>query len=532
MKKRMIAVLAAALTASMTFGMTAFAAQDLKIGWQYEPASVDGAHATDDASYEIVKLASEALLRNVNGEAKEGIAESYEANEDNTEYTFHLRESVFWDGTAVTAEDFKYGMMRMLDPEQAFEQASTLYVIEGAQAYNAGEGSADAVGIEVVDDYTLKLKMNAPTYPIYFTRWEFAPVSKDFAEPLGATYGAEAANVLSNGPYKVDSWTHDSEVVLVKNENYWNADAIKLDSITCVISAVNDTGVDMLLAGELDATTVQKATQVATLEDAGFTVGSYQAGSQYIHINQAGKTEDTSKFLGNTNFRLALSYALNRVALCQAVYTTDTPANRISQPSQGGVEGFFVDEYPYEGWPLEGDTEKAKEYLAAALEEIGCTIEEVPVFTMLCYDSENNMLAMNAIADMWSKALGIRCEIDAQPLSSMISKVYSSDYDFWKGGSDPGIIDWLDGCAYEYKSDAGAPFNMTDPKVDELYDAVYYSVDWKEREDSLFELEKYLCENGYDLLVTHINSNEILSERVSNAYITKYIDFTYAELAE
>ncbi|MCD8023019.1 MAG: ABC transporter substrate-binding protein, partial [Lachnospiraceae bacterium] len=130
----------------------------LTFGWPYEPATLDPARTTEDAGYRTLRLAGESLLRNVSDEAEPGCAESYETNDDYTEYTFHLREdSVFSDGTAITSADFEYSLLRLLDPEGAYEEASAAYIIKNAEAYYNGECEASELGIEVPDDYTLKL---------------------------------------------------------------------------------------------------------------------------------------------------------------------------------------------------------------------------------------------------------------------------------------------------------------------------------------------------------------------------------------
>lgn len=534
-------VIAAALCAAMALTgsagcLTASAAEGtekvLNVGWSYEPSSLDPARGSEDASYSLINIVGETLLRNVENVAQPGIAESYETNDDNTEYTFHLREdAVYSDGTPVTANDFAYAFKRLLDTEGAYENAEGAYIIKNAEAYYNGEAKESDLGIEVVDDHTLKLTLESPTYPLSFTAHALMPINQAKAEECGITYGAEAENILTNGPFTVTSWTHDSEVVLEKNENYWNADAIKLDKIVLKLNAKGDTAVDMLLAGELDVANMDSQVQADTLMASGFSSLTFTGGVEDVHINHAGSTEETGLFLSNTNFRKALSYAIDRNALVATAYTTDVAATRVVGPNEAGVDAAFVEEYPYEGWSASADAEKAKECLQLALDELGKTADEIPTFSILCYDSNTNMLAMNAVMDMWSQTLGISCQIDAQPLQNMLQKMYNGEYDFWKGGFPISGVDYLDVFSY-YISDQGL-FHYVDETYDEKYDTALYATSWADRKAAIADLEQYFCENVVDLVVTWPGEYVVYSDKVTGVTVNSLDkDIIYADIAE
>ncbi|MDO5422546.1 MAG: peptide ABC transporter substrate-binding protein [Eubacteriales bacterium] len=538
MKKAKIAILlCAAMTMSLAAGaVTTYAeetsAKVLNIGWPYEPSTLDPARAVEDASYRILRMTGEALLRNVENEAEPGCAESYEVTDDHMEYVFHLREdNAFSDGTPITANDFKYTLERLLNAEGAYEGASTGYIIKNAEKYYNGECDISELGIEVVDDYTLKLTLEYPTYPITFTNWAFIPVSEAKSDELGVSYGAEAENMLTNGPFTVASWVHDSEVVLEKNPNYWNADAVNLDQIVCKLNAKGDTAVDMLLAGELDMANMDSQMQADTLTSSGFIAEMINNGLEELHINHTGKTEETGLFLSNTNFRKALNYAIDRDALVAAAYTTDQATTRFISSTEAGVEGTFQEEYPYEGWTTSADAEKAQECLNAALEELGKTADEIPTFTMMCYDSNTNMIALNAIMDMWNKTLGINCEIDAQPIQNMIQKAYAGDYDFWKGAIATSTIDALD--LFNYYTTSDGMFNYSNEEYDSLYNATRDAVTWQERKDNMFELEQLFCEEVVDLVITWPGEYVVYSENVTGATMDMVsVDVTFADITE
>lgn len=530
MKKRWVIVLTVLALALSLAGAEAAndTASVLRVGWPYEPASMDPHRANEDAAYNALRMMVEGLVRNANGEAVPGIAESWEASADNMEYTFHLRKSRFGDGSPVTAKDFQYSLMRLLDPAKAFAKASTAFIIKNAESYYKGKSKAEDVGIEVKNDYTLKLTLSMPTFPIVFSDWSLSPMSKAFVESKGAIYGSSAANLLTNGAFTLKAWEHDSKLILVKNENYWDASSISLSEIDAFINAAGDTAVDMMLAKQLDLVEFSNRNQVKTLADKGFAVESYAPAYQFLHINHKGKSEKTGKFLSNLNFRKALSYAVDRQDLVSTVYTTSTASTRLTAPNERGVKGRFNVEYPYSGFQAGDNPAKAKEYLGLALKELGLVASDIPTFTMLCFDSQGSLMALQAIQDMLKKNLGIACVIDAQPIPSMIAKVYSSDYDLWKGGSSLGKVDWLDEIAKSYLSGAGAPYNFRDAAFDALYKKASMATTWKERKDRMFDLEKYFCDNVVDLLLNWQQTFVVHNPKLESFFMSTYLDYSHA----
>ncbi|MDP3177505.1 MAG: ABC transporter substrate-binding protein, partial [Spirochaetaceae bacterium] len=352
--------------------------------------------------------------------------------------------------------------------------------------------------------------------------------NKVFVEAKGAVYGTEAANLLTNGPFVLKSWEHDSKLVLVKNQNYWDALSISIPEIDAFINATGDTAVDMMLTKQLDLVELSNRNQVKALTDKGFAYASYASNYQFLHINHKGKSEKTGRFLSNANFRRALSYAIDRQALVATVYTTSDVSTRLTAPNEKGVKGSFNKEYPYAGIPTAADPAKAKGYLDQALKELGASASEIPTFTMLCFDSQNNLIALQAVQDMLRKNLGVTCTIDPQPIPSMIAKVYASDYDLWKGGSALGAVDWLDEIAKSYLSDTGAPYNYKDKEFDTLYEKAAMATTWKERKDRMFALERRYCEEVVDLLLNWQQIFVVHDPKLGGMYMSTFLDYSQA----
>ncbi|MFP3359244.1 ABC transporter substrate-binding protein, partial [Planococcus sp. SIMBA_143] len=118
------------------------------------------------------------------GNPEPAMAENIDVSEDGLTYTYTLRDAQWENGDPVTADDFEYAWKWALDPENASDYAYQLYYIEGAEAYNTGEGSADDVAVTAVHEKTLEVNLVNPTP--YFDEltafYTYYPVNSQVAE--------------------------------------------------------------------------------------------------------------------------------------------------------------------------------------------------------------------------------------------------------------------------------------------------------------------------------------------------------------
>lgn len=540
MKKATAMIMAAALAVTAVpaavFAEDAGETKSVRIGAPYDPTTLDYAELnTDPATYMDIMI-GDPLIRSKQGEFIGGAAESWTVSEDSKVWTFTLKEGLTYsDGeTPVTAEDFLYNAKRIMDPEAGHYNGESGYILLNGEEYYSGECEWEDVGLKVLDDLTIEYTFKNPQYEVSLAASSLMfPLEEAFVAPLdadGKSYGSSADKLLTNGPFIVSEWISDSSLTFIKNENYWDADSIPMDEVHFVIGANGDTGVDMMLADELDFCPNGTALQKQTLIDAGFEIMSYTTSYQCLNINHKGKSEETGLFLGNANFRKALSLAINRTALCDSVITGCIPATRLTASSEIGMEGYYNDEYPYEGWPAEGDVEKAKEYLAMALEELGKTEEEIPTFELLCYEAQGSIDALSAIQDMLLTGLGINTEINAQTIQIMISSAMSGDYDLWYGGGSMSLPDALESFLSGYVSTVNSPLRgYANEEYDALYNAALEAPSLKERKDNYFELEKFFCDNTLNLILGWSEGGFAYRSGYTGYYNDVETNFTYLD---
>src|SRR5690625_5178214 len=164
--------------------------------------------------------------------AQAGVAEDWDVSDDGLTYTFYLRDDANWsNGDAVVAEDFIYAWTLMLDPETIppSPAAFLAYFIEGAEDFNSGDGSADDLALQAIDEKTLEVVLEHPTgfFLDLLTNPAFFPINHQVAEE-DPGWHAEADTCIANSKLRIDSCELDSEMMLAKTDEYWDRAADQL----------------------------------------------------------------------------------------------------------------------------------------------------------------------------------------------------------------------------------------------------------------------------------------------------------------
>lgn len=410
--------------------------QHLTINQFQEVGTLDWQKCSQNGEIQIYSWIMEGLTRSHNGQILPGMAEKWDVSEDGLTWTFHLRDAKWTDGQPVTADDFYYGWMRAIDPKEPKDYTYFLYDIVGAEDYSMGKASADQVGLKVVDPKTFEVKLKTPvTYFDYMASFvTFAPVRKDVFEKNGAKYNTEAENLVTNGPFKVESWKHESEMVYVKNADYWDAGKIKLEKVTGLMIADDSTEFNMYEAGELDHTVQLTADQKAALTKG--EVRTYSDGSVWYFL-----FNNTDKVLGNKNIRKALTYAIDRKSFIENV------AKQPWHPAMAYVQIDIIPDAdgktPFRNKTPEyfkdNDVEGAKALLAQGLKELG--LAQMPKLKFMTNDNAMGQLYAQAFQEMWKKNLGVECEIEPVPSAVRIDRQHKHDYQISLAGWGPDYPD-------------------------------------------------------------------------------------------
>ena len=390
--------------------------------------------STDDGN--TFYLLQSGLFRYYRDEVYNEICDEYTVSDDGLVYNFHLREANWSDGTPITAEQFAYSIQCALNPEMGSPSASTYENVVGAMAYNSGEGSWDDVGVKVIDDQNLEITLETPDdiFILTLATSGLYPLQQDFVEAQGEKLGSSVDTMQYSGPYVLTEWKLDSSLTFTKNPEYWNADeSFPVETVTLLKVDDANTIYSMFEAGEVDAIASVPAQYRDLLADYT-TTQSGGDGLMYLWFNAGADETEGDRVMANDNFRLALNYALDRSSIMAAIDPMMQPYSRLMIPVYDGLNGgSYVDEYPIDCPPVEGDVEKAKEYLDLALEELGySSVEELPEMNFVTWDADRQKLLCEAIIDQWKQNLGITSiQLDQYPIGTALGMYMSNDYDIF-----------------------------------------------------------------------------------------------------
>jgi oligopeptide transport system substrate-binding protein len=367
-----IAVLAALVLAAGCGGdddgggaedVAAPAQRTLTVNWGTEPPSLDPGLATDTTSANILLNLMDPLVKLGDDlEPVANAAESWKVSEDGKTVTLTLRDDLKWtNGDKVTAQDFEYSWKRTVSPELAADYAYQFYGIAGAQEYNNCEGRAkcaelrEAMGVDALDERTLQIELTSPQpwFIQQMAHHSFLAVHRPTVERYGNQW-TEAANIVTNGPFKLARWEHDSRIDLVKWNQWRNADGVELSRVNGRMISDGTTAVQAFEADEVDVTGSIPPEELPRLKETPEYEQYPGLGTYYYGINV--------KNVPDVRQRRAMALAINRRQIIDNIAQADQlPATGFT-PS--GMPGFDTIN-PESPWlPEEGDLQRAKELMS------------------------------------------------------------------------------------------------------------------------------------------------------------------------
>lgn len=463
-----------------------------------EPTSLNTLLATYAYDFTPINAMIECLYRDDENDVPQPAgAETVDISDDKLVYTFHLREDATWsNGDPVVATDYEFAWQQALNPEVASDYAYMLYFIHNAEPYFNGKVEWSEVGVKVIDEYTLEVTLDNPL-PYATDLFAFptlAPINQKFYEEVGADkYATDAEYFCCNGMYELTEWSHNSQIVFQKREDYWNADAVGPDEIVYKIITDSQAGLNSYLSREIDYTDLDSGEVVQQAEAAGFEVGVKPARSSYYLIVN---TED--EFMSNQNLRLALAYSIDKQALVDTVYQNDNqPMTSFTPPAiMGANDSSFQEALVAERgemYPGSGDLEKAQEYLQAALEELGCTVDELNL-SIDCADDSLRRNCATFLQEQWRQNLGIEnITVNSMQTKQVSANRQSGDYCMSLGGWSPDYNDAINFLDLWVTDGGNNDSFWSNEEYDNLIAQATAEADEEVRQQYLFDAEEILA---------------------------------------
>lgn len=463
------------------------------------------------------------------------LAESWTHNEDYTVWTFHLRDAVWSDQSGqeiapVRAQDFVFAASYVLDPAMESYNAEYLFLIAGAQAYYESKCLGEnpdfsMVGIKAVDDHTVEYTMeqSCPYLLSVLGCNGFYPVCESFVQGLDdpKTYGSTPDKVAYSGAFIIQSHDQDSQLTLVKNENYWDKDRVNFDTVTLLAVKDTESVLEFFKRGEISlaplvATQVikenEKNPDLLIQEDTDMMAYGLQLNSQTTY------SEDVNLAMSNEDFRQSLFWGFDRIQLTELI----NPLNPDSILNQSFCPKGFVttsdgrDYTELGGLAKYHDQDlfqldlalKYKEKAMAALQAQGVEFPLVLKYWTISGDSSQADRA-RMIKEVLETNLGtdyVTVELKEYTQSFASEVRATGDYAITIGGWNPDYADPInclsvmktEGTINHYSNplQAGSS-HWSYPEFDALVEAADQVTDLDERYEAFANAEAYLLDHAY-----------------------------------
>ena len=352
-----------------------------------------------------------------------GVAASWTVSEDGRVYVFRLRPDAKWsNGDPVTAHDFAYAWQRILSPALGSPYAYLLHCLKNGRPYNEGTLEDFAqVGVAVVDDHTLEVRLEDPT-PYFLklhTHFTWFPVHRATIEAHGSmtdrnTGWTRPENFVSNGAYTLKDWSPDEVMELRPNPYYWNPASVKNEGLRFYPISDEQTEERSYRQGNLHMTYTVPMHKVAEYrQSAPEELQIHPYLGLYFYRFNVRKAP-----LNDLRVRQALSMALDR----------DVLARDVLKAGEGAAWHFVP---PHTGdftstARVSFDVDAARALLAEAGFPGG---EGFPSLELLYNASGAERTIVEAVQRMWQENLGIEVSLANQDYKVYVATMQSGDYD-------------------------------------------------------------------------------------------------------
>ncbi|MEO1203761.1 MAG: peptide ABC transporter substrate-binding protein [Pseudomonadota bacterium] len=488
----------------------------LNRGLSSDPESLDPQKARSVQAASVVRDIGEGLTSySPSGELVPGAAASWTVSDDGLEYTFALREGLLWsDGEPLTAAHFVHGFRRLVDPAVGAFYSQTATDIVNASAIIAGDAEPESLGVEALDDRTLRIQLEqrVPYLLALVSHPSMFPARPD-QDASGSRPG------VFNGAYTVAEWQPGSLVRLERNENYWDAANTAIEVVNFYIITEEAAELNRYRAGELDVTNNVPPSLFIDPEPAlmpDLHVASY-LGVYYYGFNMT-----KPPFKDNPELRQALSMAIDRERLVEQVTRRgEQPAYSFVPP---GVYNYESVQLPYASLSRDQRNAAARRMLAAA----GYGPDNPLTIEVRYNTSDTNRRIAVAIQAMWNEVVGVEAVLINEEFQVMLSNINARE--ITQVFRSSWIGDYNDAQTFlgtmESKSSSNLP-GYSNPDYDDLMERAAGQTDLDARRLYLEEAERVLLNDHAIIPLYFYVSKHLVSPKVSG-WQDNVLDYHYS----
>jgi oligopeptide transport system substrate-binding protein len=487
--------------------------------------SLDPQLISDTTSGNAAGQIFEGMVRLTESGPQPGMAEKWDVSADGTTYTFHIRKDAKWsNGDPVTAEDFAFAWTRALDPATASEYAYQLYYIKGGEAYNTGKGKKEDLGIKVIDPNTLEVTLENPTpYFLELTAFStYLPVNKKVVTG-NKDWATKAETIVSNGPFKLQSWEPKKQAVLVKNPDYWNKGAVKLDKVVFLMVEEQATALQLWESGQVDIIDSPPSAELERLKKENKLKFSPIYSTYYYVFNT------TKPPFNDVRVRKALALAIDRKAIVENITKGgQTPA--VGMVPFGTKDETGKDFRDSSGTLVSSNVDEAKKLLAEAGFPNG---QGFPTVELIYNTSEGHKAIAEAVTEMWKKNLGITTiKATNMEFKVLLDRRSKKDYQIGRAGWTGDYLDPMTFLDMWITTSGNNDAGWSNAEYEALIKKAKSTADQKVRMDAMRQAEAILMKEMPAIPIYYYTNPYLQADKVTGVYrdASNNIDFTYADV--
>ena len=502
----------------------------LDINIASEPETIDPQLNTAADGAIMLNHLFESLIRwdddgNGNAVLKPGMAESWEVSEDGLTWTFKLRDAKWSDGKPVTAEDFVYAWNRLVDPKTGADYEYMLDMVKGYEEKKLDISAPDE------KTFVVNLNVKCPYFEEICAFPAVMPVRKDIIE-AHKTWTQDPSTLISNGPFKLEKWDHNSVLSMVKNEEYYDADSVKAEKLAFHLQDDQNAIYASYRSGDLDFVNSVPQEEVKKLLDSKELKVKPYVGTYFVCFNTEKEPFNDPKVRKAFSLAIDRNFIVNQVTgQGQQAATGYVPAGVYDAKGADGDDFRTTggDYYSIKDEDYDKNVEEAKKLMEEAGFKDG---EGFPQIEYLYNTDENHKAIAEALQNMWQEKLGVQVSLQNQDWNVFLKERKEGNYNIARHGwiadyNDPmSFIDmWLTGGG---NNDA----QYSNPEFDKFVKAAKATSDQDERMENMHKAEDILI--GEDNVVAPLyfyTNSYMIKPNIKGMYYTPlgYFFFKSAE---
>lgn len=493
----------------------------LHLAFDNDVRSLDPRIGVDAPSGPTIKMLFEGLMHiGINGNIQPGIAESYEISRDKKTYIFHLRSSKWTNGDAVTAYDFEYAWKKNIHPQTLGLGAQNFYPIKNVKAVVQGLLPIEAVGIQALNETTLKVELEHPT-PYFLevtTTVPFLPINSRIDQTQANWLNQTGKAFVCNGPFYLERYLIENQITLKKNPFYWDEKNVFLPGI--IIDIIHDCSTILSFFEKNKIDWIGRpfagvsADAIPSLIKQGKLHYQPILGVSWYFLN-------TKAFpFTNKKMRQAFAYAMNRKNISDHIlHSLECPALSLLPGKLAPRENPYFED---------NNVDEALKLFNEALEEMHISKKDLLPITISYSNQGIHARIAEAFQEQWSRIFGLNIKMEKRDWKVHYAELQAGNFQI-------GAMAWFSWIrdpiyimqTFLNKNDGLNMSRWENETYISLLKKTEEETDVEVRRELFHQAQKILMEEFPVIPITFISSAYLINDKLKNVCISELFDLDF-----